>query len=120
MPRKRTTAVVGGDRMGLDQAMLRCRTYGHAWDEFYPDNLGVPLYGWRLSLRCVRCTAERHDLIDHIGQVGQRRYIYPDDYSLGRDETPTREEMRLSLFQSVRDKLAKAQAINDEIRSKTA
>ena len=115
MPRKRTTAIVGGDRVGIDQAMLRCRTYGHAWDEFYPDNLGTPMFGWRLSLRCARCTAERHDTIDHIGQVGSRRYIYPQDYQMTRDETPTREEMRLSLFRDVREKLAAANAINDEI-----
>jgi len=95
--------------------MLRCRTYGHAWDEFYPSNLGVPIFGWRLSLRCTRCTAERHDLIDSIGSVGGRRYIYPDGYQLKRDETPSREEMRMSLFRNVRDKLAAADAINDEI-----
>jgi hypothetical protein len=117
MPRKRTTAIVGGDRIGIDEAMLRCRTYGHAWDEFYPDNLGVPMFGWRLSLRCVRCTAERHDTIDHIGQVGARRYIYPEDYQLGRDELPTRTELRTLLFAKVKAKLSAAEAINDEIRS---
>ena len=115
MPRKRTTSIVGGDRMGIDQAMLRCRTYGHAWDEFYPDNLGEPMFGWRLSLRCTRCTAERHDTIDNTGGVGGRRYIYPDGYQMQRDETPTREEMRMNLFRDVRAKLAAAHAINDEI-----
>jgi hypothetical protein len=100
--------------------MLRCRTYGHAWDEFYPDNLGTPLWGWRLSLRCVRCTAERHDTVDVNGYIGQRRYIYPDDYSMGRDETPTRQEMRVSLFASVREKLKKASAINDIVGEKAS
>jgi hypothetical protein len=115
MPRKRTTAIVGGDRVGIDQGMLRCRTYGHSWDEFYPDNLGTPMFGFRLSLRCTRCTTERHDVIDHIGQVGQRRYIYAPDYQMGRDELPTREELRLSLFRNVRAKLAQAQAINEDM-----
>ena len=115
-PRKRTTAIVGGDRVGLDQAMIRCRTYGHAWDEFYPDNLGVPLWGWRLSLRCARCTTERHDTIDHIGQVGQRRYIYPEDYSMLRDETPTREQLRVTMFNRIKEKLSSVHAINDEVQ----
>ena len=111
MPRQRTTAIVGGDRVGLDQAMLRCRIYGHAWDEFYPDNLGSPIYGWRLSLRCTRCTAERHDVIDHIGQISQRRYIYPQDYQMKRDETPSRDQLRLTMFERVRARLAKVDAI---------
>ena len=115
MARKRTSSVVGGDQ--IDGAMLRCRTFGHAWDEFYPDNMGTPMFGWRLSLRCMRCTAERHDIIDRIGAVGSRQYSYPDGYKLARDETPTREQMRLSLFASVRAQLDKAHAVNDEIRS---
>lgn len=116
MPRKRTTAIVGGDRVGLDQAMLRCRVYGHAWDEFYPDNLGTPMFGWRLSLRCIRCTAERHDTIDHIGQVGQRRYIYPEGYQMERDETPTRQEMRQQMFTRVKVRLNEAHAINSAMQ----
>jgi hypothetical protein len=115
MPRKRSTAIVGGDRVGLDQAMLRCRTYGHAWDEFYPNNLGLPIYGFRLSLRCARCTTERHDIIDHTGHVGQRRYIYAADYQMQRDELPSREQLRLNLFSSVRSKLAAADAINSDM-----
>jgi hypothetical protein len=99
----------------LSLQMLRCRTYGHAWDEFYPDNLGIPMYGWRLSLRCVRCETERHDIIERTGAVGARRYIYPDGYKLGR-EAASREEMRLSLFASVRSQLAKVNALNEEMR----
>jgi hypothetical protein len=114
-PRKRTTSIAGGDIAGLDVSMLRCRTYGHAWDEFYPDNLGIPMYGWRLSLRCTRCSTERHDVINVRGEVGQRRYLYPDGYQRGRDEQLTREQFRLHLFANVRDKLAKAAAINERI-----
>jgi hypothetical protein len=120
MPRQRTTAIVGGDRVGLDQAMLRCRIYRHAWDEFYPDDLGVPLYGWRLSLRCTRCTTERHDVIDHIGQLAQRQYIYPDGYRMARDETPTPDELRQNLYGNVRLKLAAAHAINEQIMERSA
>jgi hypothetical protein len=79
--------------------------------------MGIPIFGWRLSLRCVRCSTERHDIIDHTGAVGQRRYIYVEGYQLGRDELPTRSELRELLFTNVRAKLAKVHAINDEIRS---
>jgi hypothetical protein len=74
--------------------------------------MGTPLFGWRLSLRCVRCTTERHDVIDHIGGVGQRRYIYAEDYRMTRDELPSREELRMSLFRNVRAKLQSAKAVN--------
>ena len=104
-----------GRGVDQEQDQLRCRTYGHAWDEYFPDDLGPPMFGWRLSLRCVRCATERHDIIDHIGQVGQRRYIYPDGYQLAGEEKPTKEELRQNLFRSVRDELAQARAINDEI-----
>jgi hypothetical protein len=114
MPRKRTTAIVGGDRVGIDESILRCRTWGHAWDEYFPDDLGPPSFGYRSSLRCTRCTTERHDVIDINGDVGQRRYIYPEGYQLARDETPTRSEMRLALFDRVRAKLVKAHAIYEQ------
>ena|ERR1700749_3691695 len=114
----RTKATVQGGRWdGLDASMLKCRTYGHAWDEFYPDTLGAPVYGWRLSLRCTRCTTERHDVIDSIGAVSQRRYIYPDDYHLMRDEMPSRETLRLAMFDRIRSKLAKADALSLELVS---
>jgi hypothetical protein len=112
MPRRRaTTAIPGGDTTGLDAAALRCRVYGHAWDEFYPDNLGTPFYGWRLSLRCGRCTTERHDLIDSIGRVSSRRYIYPEEYAIEAEEKPTRDQLRLAMFDRVRARLAKINAI---------
>jgi hypothetical protein len=114
MPRRNTTtAIEGGDTTGLDDAMLRCRLVRHRWDEFYPTDMGTPAYGWRLSLRCDRCTAERHDLIDYQGRLipGSRRYIYPDGYRMQRDETPSRESMMLDLFGRVRARLAKSESI---------
>jgi len=75
----------------------RCRTYGHAWDEFTPDRR-LPDWGVTLALRCTRCTMERLDVIDALGDVGQRRYIQPDGYHLSRDETPSRQSLRLDLL----------------------
>lgn len=113
MPARKGTSIRGGDTTGLDQSMLRCRVYGHSWDEFYPDDLETPAYGWRLSLRCTRCTTERHDVIDSIGQVSMRRYIYVEGYQVERDEKPTREELRLTMFNRIRARLAKVDAIGD-------
>lgn len=114
------TALIGGQRLSFEQAMLRCRIYGHAWDEFFPNNMGVPIGGWRLSLRCMRCTTERHDIIDHRGAVSNRRYIYVDGYSQAGDEKPTREEMRQNMLATVREKLRAAKAINANIVKKSA
>lgn len=111
MPRQRTRTVVGGRWDGLDADMLKCRTYGHAWDEFYPDYKSPPSYGWRLSLRCIRCSTERHDTIDLVGRVSSREYVYPDGYRMGRDEAPSREDLRVATFDRIRARLAKADAI---------
>jgi hypothetical protein len=91
--------------------------YKHAWDEYFPDDLGPPPYGWRLSLRCLRCGAQRHDLIDTIGQLSQRRYIYPEGYHMTRDGMPSLADFRLQLFRDVRDQLAAARAITEQLMS---
>jgi hypothetical protein len=84
----------------ITDSAIRCRTYGHAWDEFTATDMGPPTGGlWRLSLRCVRCTTERHDIIDIHGGVTARRYIYPEGYRdvLG-PERMSREEYRMALY----------------------
>lgn len=102
MPRTRARGV---DRAGPD-AMLRCRTYGHSWDEFYPDDLDRPATGWRLSLRCVRCAAERHDVIGRLGSIEGRRYVYPDGYRLAKAERLDRAEYRQALYSVIKNRLA--------------
>lgn len=83
--------------------MLRCRLYGHAWDEFYPIDLARPVAGWRLSLRCTRCTTERHDLIGRTGDLEGRRYAYPEDY---RDAPRLdRSIYRKALYSKIKDRL---------------
>ena len=81
---------------------VRCRTYSHAWDEFYPIDLAPPLYGWRLSLRCTRCGTERHDTCSFSGAVMSRRYIYPEGYA---QKGITKVVFREALFQKLRAKL---------------
>jgi hypothetical protein len=76
----------------------KCRIWGHAWEDFTPAGRRPPGWGERFSLRCVRCATERHDVIDALGDLSQREYHYPDDYRLAKDETPSRQAMRLDLL----------------------
>jgi hypothetical protein len=89
-------------RINLSAEYERCRTWGHAWEDFVPFGKRPQGWGMRFSLRCIRCTTERHDLIDTLGQLSSRQYVYPDDYSLAKDETPTRAELRLDLLRKMR------------------
>jgi hypothetical protein len=74
--------------------------------------MGPPIYGWRLSLRCLRCSTERHDNIDFKGNVMGRYYRYPDGYQQkGTPKVVFREE----LFSKLRSKLAKANQIGEDV-----
>lgn len=95
-------------------AYVRCRTYNHAWDEFYPIDLPAPWYGWRLSLRCIRCQTERHDNYDFKGRVMSRRYIYPDGYQHKGEDRPTKEVFREELFTRLRAQLEEHSAIGGD------
>lgn len=86
----------------FELSMMRCRTYGHAWDEFTPIDL-PPKAGWQLSLRCIRCTTERHDVIDLVGNLSERRYVYPDGYrDATADHRLSRQEYRQALYERIR------------------
>lgn len=120
MATTRVAPIEATERAEISSDMLRCRIYGHAWDEFYPDDLGIPMWGWRLSLRCTRCATERHDIIDRYGRLGQRRYLYPDGYRIAADETPSRDELRQTMLEDVRAKLKRAKAINELIMERAS
>ena len=95
-----------------DDAFVRCRTYSHAWDEFYPIDMEAPWYGWRLSLRCMRCGTERHDNIAHgTGQMMGRRYMYPEGYQNKGEDRPTKEVFREELFERLRSQLEEHAAV---------
>lgn len=76
-----------------------CRVLGHAWDDHMPSNTRVDLDGWdsALVLRCTRCTTTRIDWLDYAGDVGRRRYDYPDGYKEAPELRPSRAAMRLML-----------------------
>ena len=59
---------------------LRCRSFGHSWEEFLATDMNKPLFGVRVSTVCTSCGTKRHDLLNTHGEVEQREYRYPDGY----------------------------------------
>lgn len=90
-----------GRRSLLALEYEKCRTWGHAWEDFIPHGKRPSDWGSRFSLRCERCHTERHDVIDALGRLSTRHYDYPEDYSMAKDETPTREALRLDLLRQI-------------------
>lgn len=80
----------------MTEEFMECRLYGHKWTPFVP-MMRRPSFGWRDSLRCDRCTAERHDLIDSLGNVGQREYRHPEGYKWA-GERIIRNDLRTTLL----------------------
>jgi hypothetical protein len=90
-----------------------CRTYSHAWSQFYPTDWEAPLSGWRLSLRCTRCDTQRHDLISaSSGGLLGRRYEWPEDYRIA-GEAPSRDELRAQMFTRLKAQLAEHNAVGN-------
>jgi hypothetical protein len=88
--------------MATPNAIIRCRTIGHAWDaQPSPTDLPVGLIpaGEQtiLYLICNSCECERFDLVDEIGFVIRRRYRHSIGYLRAKDATdakPTKYEWR--------------------------
>jgi hypothetical protein len=74
------------------------------------------VYGWRLSLRCTRCTTERHDNYDFKGKLMGRRYIYPDGY---QQKGVPKVVFREALFSKLRAKLERANQIGGQVPEPT-
>lgn len=100
-----------GERALLRLEYERCRVFGHAWEDFIPAGKRPPGWGHRFSLRCIRCTTERHDVIDALGDLSERQYVYPDDYRMAADETPTRQSLRLDLLARTHGRRARLRAV---------
>ncbi len=91
---------------------IACRTYGHAW--FEAPVVGEWATGWQhaepVALKCERCDAERHDIVDRSGQVVRRKYVYPPNFRYPKAEKPSIQDMRLALIalqrQAKRDRKA--------------
>lgn len=88
----------------MNAEYLKCRNWRHAWEDFLPgvgDRKPAP-YGRGMSLRCTRCTTERHDCYDSRGELASRSYVYPKDYQLSADERPSIETLRLALVRDLK------------------
>lgn len=79
----------------------KCRIWGHGWEDFIPSGKRPSQWGQRFALRCIRCHTERHDLIDSLGRLSSRQYEYPADYRMAKDETPSRDSLRLDLLNQI-------------------
>lgn len=77
----------------LPTNLLRCRTFGHLWEEFVPVGVRRPSFGFRYALLCTSCGTERFDIIATTGDVVHRKYYYADGYKL--DLPATRDECRV-------------------------
>jgi hypothetical protein len=78
------------------ERLRKCRLRGHHMDEYDPKD-GADLDGWagRLTFRCVTCGTTRHDYVDGYGEVGSRRYRWPDGYKVAMQDMPVKPELRL-------------------------
>src|SRR5690554_5284665 len=78
-----------------------CRLLGHAWETYKPIHYRS-MFRHVIHLRCVRCTTVRHDSFDTNGHLTQRKYDYPEDYKLPKEEVPSRDELRLRMMKRLR------------------
>lgn len=84
------------------ETYAECRTLGHAWERFTPTDKKRPRYGVLLSLRCMRCPTERHDIAKRMdGSVLDRDYDYPDDYRMSAEQSLTRDQWRKVLIKQI-------------------
>lgn len=97
----------------LQLAFVKCRTYGHSWDEFTPLARPNRVFSWQTHLRCTRCTTERHDSYDTLGEVVQREYKYVEGYALA--EKLTRAQFRLELRRRAR---SRNRAVAEQVRAR--
>ncbi|HEY7418514.1 MAG TPA: hypothetical protein VH593_25260 [Ktedonobacteraceae bacterium] len=60
-------------------AFVECRTLGHAWEQI--PSTKRPPFGEYIWTRCVRCTMERHDIVNRFnGRLESRHYYQPEGY----------------------------------------
>lgn len=86
---------------------IRCRTFGHAWDDVNPtddeaEDFDLLYSGTNHSLlvaNCTRCGNHRSDVVNSTGSLVNRRYTYPEGYLMAKgDRRPKRAEFRLQLL----------------------
>lgn len=73
------------DFTDLDDAVIICRTLGHAWDENPNAEIDTDFsQEFLIALRCTRCPTERFDFVGATGKLFHRYYRYPESYHTHR------------------------------------
>lgn len=62
-----------------DVSYRECRDIGHKWAENTMEIQGSELHR---TLRCICCTAERHEAFSKSGELLYRRYYHAENYLL--------------------------------------
>lgn len=96
---------------GYPTTFLKCRTFGHTWEEYIPAGKRKPEFGFRFSLLCTTCNMERHDIADTNGNLATRQYVQPDGYYLGY--TLPRDEARVAYKRRKRKKYHRGDLVRE-------
>jgi hypothetical protein len=95
------------DLTKMPPTFVRCRTFGHAWDDVDPtdaeqDDFDLLWSGNDYDLlvtACPRCSMRRLDVVGEYGALRSRRYQYPEGYLMAKGDTrPKRAEFRVQLL----------------------
>lgn len=97
------------DLSTLPPTFVRCRTFGHAWDDVDATDTEQEQFdaSWNdgeahslLVTECSRCSMRRIDIVHLIGGgLRSRRYTYPEGYLMPKGEhRPLRSDFRLELL----------------------
>lgn len=83
--------------------IMHCRAYGHQWDSMA---IGIAADIYEEDLQCEHCSTIRTDTVSrkgpNKGKTIKRKYTYPkDEFWVNK---PTREEARLSLLKSRKER----------------
>lgn len=76
-----------------------CQRKHHRWYEGTDPNW-TPAFGLIGEVElCDNCGTVRRRGIDALGRVATVQYIYPPGYSMGRDERPSKEQLRAEWYE---------------------
>lgn len=66
-----------------DENYRNCRDIGHVWHQVTAKMGGGQLYR---TLKCQRCTSERHEMFAKSGELLSRHYYHADNYLLKAED----------------------------------
>lgn len=82
-----TDANESAQDLRTEYLMCRRSVLGHAWEPYQDNEKPAPSFGTRFSVRCSRCTTQRHYLLGFNGERLGKEYVYPEGYKLVGDHT---------------------------------